>query len=82
MVTEERKEALLGYLRDLQDEEVFQRIERFIALLNPKPISIEALKAKLEEAEVAIREGRVMPHDQFKVEFKGMINRRRHGQSS
>lgn len=82
MVTDERKESLLGYLRELQDEEAFQRIERFIALLNPKPLSMEALKAKLEEAEQAIREGRVMPHEQFKAEFKEMINRRRHGQSS
>lgn len=82
MVTDERKEAILGYLRDLQDEEVFQRIERFMDLLNPKPLSMEALKAKLEEAERAIREGRVKPHEQFKTEFKEMMNRRRHGQSS
>lgn len=82
MVTNARKEAILGYLRDLQDEEVFQRIETFISLLHPKPLSAEALKAQLDEGERAIREGRVTPHEEFKAEFKEMINRRRNERAS
>lgn len=82
MVTNARKEAILGYLRDLQDEEVFLRIETFISLLHPKPLSIEALKAQLDEGERAIREGRATPHGEFKAEFKEMINRRRNERAS
>ena len=53
-----KKQFVLNYLSNSQDEAVFDRVEKFINFYDPQPMTWEEYRNRIDESLKAIDEGR------------------------
>ncbi|MDR2915744.1 MAG: hypothetical protein LBV74_13070 [Tannerella sp.] len=68
----EKARLVQSILNDVDDEKVLEKIKRIIskAVKYPARMTVDELKAEVQEATEEIRQGKVTKHDDFVKEMK------------
>lgn len=70
------KEEVIEYLTQSENAQLFEAVKQEIRCFEENGQSIKTMMDMVLQSENDIRHGRVMPHEEFKKEFKAWIARR------